>query len=424
MAKGRGRHFFMVVLLVAVVAAVVGLAIAQDQETLRLRSALAADDPNAPAYVAALIGGELTHGNTYEVLTNGDQVFPAMLDAINRAERRISFETYVYEAGELAETVTTALENAARRGVQVDMVLDEIGSSKMDPDHDERLRKAGCHIVSLNAPRWYELEELNYRTHRKILVVDGQVGFAGGVGVADHWLGHAQDKTHWRDTHIRVHGPIVQFLEGSFYENFAESGAIVTPAVDTRRLETGDERGASILLRSAPSGGSSDLKRLYLLAIAMARRSVDITSPYFITDESTMWALEDAVSRGIKIRIMTESDITDAKPVKYASRAAFERLLSRGIELHEYLPTMMHAKVMVVDGIWSVFGSANFDNRSFELNDELNIAVMNRELAARFLSDLEQDVRVSRRLDLDSWRSRPFVEKSREQFWSYFGEVF
>jgi cardiolipin synthase A/B len=424
MANGRGRHFFMVVLLVAVVAAVVGLAIAQDQETVRLRSALAADDPNAPAYVAALIGGELTHGNTYEVLTNGDQVFPAMLDAINRAERRISFETYVYEAGELAETVTAALENAARRGVQVDMVLDEIGSSKMDPTHDERLRKAGCHIVSLNAPRWYELEELNYRTHRKILVVDGQVGFAGGVGVADHWLGHAQDKEHWRDTHVRVLGPIVQFLEGAFYENFAESGEIITPVVDTRRLETGNEQGASILLRSAPSGGSSELKRLYLLAIAMARRSVDITSPYFITDESTMWALEDAVSRGIKVRIMMESDITDAKPVKYASRAAFERLLSRGIELHEYLPTMMHAKVMVVDGVWSVFGSANFDNRSFELNDELNIAVMNRELAARFLSDLEQDLRVSRRLDLDSWRSRPFVEKSREQFWSYFGEVF
>jgi cardiolipin synthase A/B len=424
MAKGRGRHFFMVVLLVAVVAAVVGLALAQDQETLRLRSAIAADDPNAPAYLAALIGGELTHGNTYEVLTNGDQVFPAMLDAINQAERRISFETYVYEAGELGETVTTALENAARRGVQVAMVLDEIGSSKMDPAHDERLRKAGCHIVSLNAPRWYELEELNYRTHRKILVVDGQVGFAGGVGVADHWLGHAQDKAHWRDTHIRVRGPIVQFLEGAFFENFAESGEIITPAVDTRHLETGNQQGASILLRSAPSGGSSELKRLYLLAIAMARRSIDITSPYFITDESTMWALEDAVSRGIKIRIMNESDITDAKPVKYASRAAFERLLSRGIELHEYLPTMMHAKVMVVDGIWSVFGSANFDNRSFELNDELNIAVMNRELAARFLSDFEQDLRVSRRLDLDRWRPRPFVEKSRERFWSYFGDVF
>lgn len=241
--------------------------------------------------------------------------------------------------------------------------------------------------------------------------------------MADYWLGHAQDKEHWRDTHVRVRGPIVQFLEGAFYENFAESGAIVTPALEERRDNTGTE-GASILLRSAPSGGSSDMKRLYLLAIAMARRSIDITSPYFITDESTMWALEDAVARGIKVRVMMESDITDAKPVKYASRAVFEQLLSSGIELYEYLPTMMHAKVMVVDGVWSVFGSANFDNRSFELNDELNIAVMSRELAARFLGDFEQDLRVSRRFDLESWRKRPVLEKSRERFWSHFGEVF
>jgi cardiolipin synthase len=433
MANGRGRHVVLVVVLVAVAAAVVGLAIAQDQETLRLRSAHAAGEPVTPAYLASLVGGELTHGNRYDVLTNGDQVFPAMLEAINRAERRISFETYVYDEGALAETFTTALESAARRGVQVDIVLDEIGASSMDPAHDERLRKAGCRIVSLNAPRWYELEELNYRTHRKIMVVDGQVGFTGGVGVADQWLGHAQDKDHWRDTHIRVRGPIVQFLEGTFYENFAESGTIVTPVLDRVPDEAGDEhptepgdehQGSSILLRSAPTGGSSDLKRLYLLAIAMARRSIDIASPYFITDESTMWALEDAVGRGIKIRIMMESDITDAKPVKYASRAAFERLLSRGIELHEYLPTMMHAKVLVVDGVWSVFGSANFDNRSFELNDELNIAVMSPELAGRFLSDFDQDLRASRKLELDSWRNRPFLEKAREHFWSYFGEVF
>jgi len=423
MVNGRPRSILIVVLLGVVAAGVAGLAIAQDQETLKFRSALAADDPRSPIYLASLVGGELTHGNSYEVLTNGDQIYPAMLDAINGAKRRISFETYVYKSGEMAEKFTAALENAARRGVQVDMVVDEIGSSEMEAEHEERLRKAGCHVASLNRARWYEIEEINYRTHRKILVVDGVIGFSGGVGVADHWLGHAQDKDHWRDTHVRVQGPIVQFLEGAFYENFAESGAIVTPALEERRDNTGAE-GASILLRSAPSGGSSDMKRLYLLAIAMARRSIAITSPYFITDESTMWALEDAVARGIKVRIMMESDITDAKPVKYASRAAFEQLLSSRIELYEYLPTMMHAKVMVVDGIWSVFGSANFDNRSFELNDELNIAVMSRELATRFLSDFEQDLRVSRRFDLESWQKRPVLEKSRERFWSYFGEVF
>lgn len=342
MAKWRGRRLLAVVLAVAAAVIGVGLAIAQDPETLRIRSNVAAEDSRAPAYLTALVGAGLTRGNAYDV--------------------------------------------------QVNMVVDLIGLAKMDMGHVERLRDAGCQLVMLNPPRWYALENVNYRTHRKILVVDGRIGFVGGAGVADYWLGRAQDKDHWRETHVRLRGPIVRFLEG-----------------------------ASMLVSSAPSVGGNSLKRLYLLSIAMARRAIDITSPYFITDRSTMWAFEDAVARGVKVRILMESDITDARPVKYASRDAFERLLSLGIELYEYLPTMMHAKVMVVDGIWSIFGSANFNNRSLELNDELNIAVMSRDLAARFTSDFEEDLRLSRRFELESWRRRPRLEKG---FWSYFGEVF
>jgi cardiolipin synthase len=185
-----------------------------------------------------------------------------------------------------------------------------------------------------------------------------------------------------------------------------------------------NEEGQSLLVRSAPTGGSNDMKRLYLFTIAMARRTIDIASPYFIVDESTLWALEEATRRGVKIRILVESDITDAKPVKYASREIYDRLLAAGIEVYEYQPTMMHVKTMVVDGAWSMFGSANFDNRSLELNDELNIAVSSRELAARLGEDFEADIRASRRLTLDEWRRRPFVEKTREHFWSYFGELF
>jgi cardiolipin synthase len=225
--------------------------------------------------------------------------------------------------------------------------------------------------------RWYNLEEVNYRTHRKNLVVDGEIGFVGGAGVADHWLGHAQDKDHWRDTQIRMRGPIVRLLEGAFYENFFETAGVVAPELDDLRKEE-DDTGSALVLRSSPTGGSSDLKRLYLLGIASARRTVDIESPYFVTDESTEWSLQDAVSRGVKIRILVEGDKTDAMPVKYASREAYDRLLSMGIEIYEYQPTMMHAKVIVVDGEWSMFGSANFDNRSLELNDELNVAVTDR----------------------------------------------
>jgi cardiolipin synthase len=236
-------------------------------------------------------------------------------------------------------------------------------------------------------------------------------------------MGNAQDAQHWRDTQVRIQGPLARMLEAAFYENFIGGGFTVTPVLgDPGRAIEADDR--STIVRSSPSDGASDLKRLYLLAIAMARRSIEISSPYFVTDESTTWALEDARRRDVTIRILVESDITDHRSVKYASRNAYENLLERGIQIYEYTPTMMHTKTMVVDGVLSIFGSANFDNRSLELNDEVSIAVMSRRLAARFLEDFEADLRVSRALSLAAWRERPFMDKVHEHFWSYFGEVF
>ena len=422
MAMSPVRRAFAI-LLVAAAVVVILLMLAQDQETLKVRSAVGVEESRHSAYIAALVGTALTRGNRYDVLTNGDQIFPAMLDAIRNAKRRISFETYIYDKGEVADQFTAALEEAAGRGVRVNLVVDSVGGSGMQADDIKRLEAAGCRIGKFHSLKWYNLEEVNYRTHRKILVVDGEVGFAGGVGVADHWLGHAQDKTHWRDTQVRMRGPIVRLVEAGFYENLIETAGEVTPELDEPPREM-DDTGHSLVLRSSPTGGANDLKRLYLLAIASARRTVDITSPYFLIDESSEWSLRDAVSRGVKIRILVEGDETDAMPVKYASRNAYERLLSMGIELYEYQPTMMHTKTLVVDGAWSLFGSANFDNRSLELNDELNVAVKDRDLARRFLEDFEQDLRVSSRLELARWRQRSLLEKSREKFWSYFGEIF
>jgi cardiolipin synthase len=420
----RRRFWLLCALGGLVVFVVIGLAIAQDQETIRLRSDIAAEDPRAAAYLASLVGAPLTRGNFYDVLTNGDQIFPAMLDAIHKAQRRISLETYVFEDGSVSEQFTSALEAAARRGVKVNVIVDLIGAAGMNDEHERRLSAAGCTVLTLNAPSWYELEEVNYRTHRKILVVDGELGFTGGVGFADYWLGNAQDAEHWRDTHVRMRGPIVQLLEAAFYENFIEASTEpVKPAIEIIDAAPGTD-GISLLLRGAPTGGANDLKRLYLLAFAMARRGIDITTPYFVTDESTHWAFEDAIRRGVRIRLLVESEVTDAKPVKYSSRAAYERLLELGVEIYEYRPTMMHAKVLVVDGVWSMFGSANFDNRSLELNDELNIVVSSRELAARFLEDFERDLQASERLELSKWQQRPAIDKVREKFWSFFGEVF
>ncbi len=416
------RRAFTILLVAAGVVALL-LMLAQDQETLKVRSAVGADEPRHAGYLAALVGAPLTRGNRYDVLTNGDQIFPAMLEAIRAAKRRISFETYIYDVGEVATQFTAALEEAARRGVRVNLVVDSVGGSGMEAKDIERLEAAGCRVGAFNSLKWYNVEELNYRTHRKILVVDGEVAFTGGAGIADHWLGHAQDKDHWRDTQIRMRGPIARLVEAAFYENFIETAGEVTPELDDLPSET-DDAGRSFALRSSPTGGSNDLKRLYLLAIASARRSLDITSPYFVPDESSEWSLKEAVSRGVRIRILVEGDITDAMPVKYASRNAYDRLLSMGIEIYEYQPTMMHTKVVVVDGEWSMFGSANFDNRSLELNDELNVAVSDRDLARRLLDDFEQDLRVSSRLDLARWRERSLLDRSREKFWSYFGEIF
>jgi cardiolipin synthase len=417
------RRAFVILCFGALIVAL-GLALAQDQITLRLRSAYAADHPEYPDYTAALIGADARRGNEYDVLINGNQIFPAMLDAINRARRRISFETYIYDSGEVANQFTAALEAAAKRGVRVRIVVDALGSSTMDETHEARLRAAGCHLVRINPIAWYSLEYVNYRSHRKILVVDGEVGFTGGVGVSDHWLGNAEDKEHWRETHVRIRGPIVRLLEGAFYENFAEAGGVEVPELDDEAKVPSGDGGPSVVVRSSPTGGSNDLKRLYLLALASARRTVDITSPYFVTDESTRWSLQDAVARGVKIRILVEGDITDAMPVKYASRAHYDQLLQSGIEIYEYQPTMMHAKVMVVDGVWSMFGSANFDNRSFELNDELNVAVASRSVAERFLKEMDSDLKVSRQLTLDIWRQRGLLNRTRERFWKAFGEVF
>lgn len=424
--KFRVRYHHKLVFSILIVLGIltVLLAIAQDQETLKIESAHSADDPRFPAYVAALLNTQATGGNAYTVLSNGDQIFPSMLAAITAAKRRISFETYIYENGSVGEQFTTALEAAAKRGVRVTLITDAMGSKKIPEEWRERLRAAGAQLGEFGQPKWYSLEELNYRTHRKILVVDGAIGFTGGVGVADHWIGNADSREHWRDMMVRIEGPVARLMEGAFTENQIETLGPVAPIVDPPPLIPPEPKDSAMVLRSSPSGGANDLKRLYMLSIAAARRSLDICSPYFLTDESSLWGLEQAVKRGVRVRILVEGDVTDAKPVKYASRDAYEHLMEQGIEIYEYQPTMMHTKALIIDGVWSMFGSANFDNRSLELNDEMNVAVSDPGLAARLLKDFEQDLQRSKKLDLDQWRRRGPLEKVREHFWSYFGEIF
>lgn len=415
------RGWRLVILLIIGAVAFL-LMLAQDQETLRVASPIDASQPRFPAYVASLVGAPVEPGDRYEVLRNGDEVFPAMLAAIAAASRRISFESFIYEDGVVGDQFTAALIAAAQRGVEVRVVLDAFGG-ELSEDSVETLENAGVKVAWFNELRPWTLEEANYRTHRKVLVVDGEVAFTGGIGLADHWLGHAQSPEHWRDTQFKVHGPAVRALEASFYENWIESGGGSAPALDPERPPLGT--GArSIVVWSNPTGGASNVKLLYLLSIAGARRDIAIQSPYFVLDESTRWSLDEARKRGVRVRILTDGDITDAQPVKDASREAYQELLDAGYDIYEYEPTMMHVKAMVVDGTWSVFGSANFDNRSFELNDELTVAVQDEELAATLLRDFEADVQRSTKLDRATWGDRSLWQKARELFWAQFGEIF
>ena len=400
----------------------VGLVLAQDQETLRVRTSLAAEDPRFPAYLAKLSGHALTAGDRYSVLTDGPAAFSTMLAAINAARHRVAFEGYIYNSkSAIGRRFSDAFEAAARRGVEVRLVFDSVGAAVSDED-SKSLEQAGCHIGWYNPVRSLAIEEVNYRTHRKALIVDGDIAFVGGIGIDDQWAQRTHKEPMWRDTHIEIRGPAATDVEAAFNENWIETGGIVEPDVLPHEPKQGPAQ--SIVVWSSPEGGTNALKLMYLLAVAAARKSIDIESPYLITDESTRWSLADARRRGVRVRMLVEGDITDAKTVKYAGRAHYKQFMEQGIEIYEYQPAMMHAKVLVVDDVLSIVGSANFDNRSFELNDELNVAVFDRAVVERLLVDFERDLTRSKRLDLQSWRSRPLYVRAREKAWSLFGEVF
>jgi cardiolipin synthase len=423
MLRKLGKKFLIVLLAVVGLIAFV-LAIAQDQATLRIQSPHGAEDAAFPPYAAALSGSALTTGNRFEMLVGGEQIFERMLQSIDAAQQRVSFETFIYEAGDIGAKFDATLERAAKRGVVVNLVFDAVGSPDIEEKTLPRLEAAGAHIALFNKPKWYTIEEVNYRTHRKILVIDGRIGLTGGVGVSDNWLGRVEDGKRWRDSFFQISGPAVRYLEGGFSENLVEAAnRPVKPPLGNPLPEPG-ATDQTLVVWSSPTGGGNALKELYLLSIAAARRTIDVASPYFLLDESTEWALTEARQRGVRIRLLVEGDVTDAKPVKHASRHAYDRLLGRGFELYEYQPTLMHAKTLVVDGAWSMFGSANFDNRSLELNDELNVATQDRALAARITEQFDRDLRSARKLDLERWRQRPRINKVREWIWSHFGEVF
>lgn len=357
--------------------------------------------------IGVLLGPQVLPGNRIETLINGDRIFPPMLESIGQAKGTICFETFIYWSGEIGQRFADALSAAARRGVRVHVLLDWVGSRRMDSALLAQIREAGAEIEVYHKPDWYHLGRLNNRTHRKLLIVDGRVGYTGGVGIAEQWTGDAQDPHHWRDNHYRVEGPVVAQMQAVFIDNWIKAnGRVLHGDTYFPQLESAGNADAQ-MFGSSPAGGSDSLHLMFLLAITAARKSIDIANSYFVPDELTLAALVDAARRGVRVRVVVPAgQNTDAFIVHRASQAHWNRLLNAGVGIWKFKPTMLHCKVMVVDGHWATVGSANFDSRSFRLNDEANLNLFDEALAQEQVAQIEADIARSEKVTLRQWRRR------------------
>ncbi|MEO6320616.1 MAG: phospholipase D-like domain-containing protein [Polaromonas sp.] len=372
-------------------------------------------DPQFRRAIGSLLGPPLVGGNRAQELLNGDQIFPAMLAAIRSAQHSITFETYIYWSGNIGREFAAALSERAKAGVKVHVLLDWVGSAKIDESFLEEMRAGGVEIRKFHKPNWYNLGRLNNRTHRKLLVVDGRTGFTGGVGIAPKWTGNGQDAEHWRDSHFRIEGPVVAQMQAVFMDNWLKvTGQVMHGEAYFPPVQTVGNSDAQVF-SSSPSGGSESMQLMYQLSITAAAHSVDLSSAYFVPDELTTKALTDALKRGVKIRIITPGEIIDTDIVRAASRGSWGPLLKAGAKIHEYQPSMYHCKVMIVDNLLVSVGSTNFDNRSFRLNDEANLNVYDADFAQRQTLIFEADLKNSQQVTYDEWKSRPVKEKLAEK---------
>ena len=374
-------------------------------------------DTGSPDYYRALgvlLGPPVVGGNRVEALQNGDEIFPSMLAAIRGARHTINFESYIYWSGEIGQAFADALAERAKAGVQVHVLLDWLGSQKIKEEMLDEMRDAGVQIYLFHPLSWYDVARVNNRTHRKLLIVDGRVGFTGGVGIADKWQGHAQDAEHWRDSHYRAEGPVVAQMQATFIDNWTKVSGQVLHGPDYLPVIEPVADAQAQMFSSSPQGGAESMQLMYLLVIAAATKTIDLASAYFIPDELTSDALVAAMKRGVRLRLIVPGPIIDTDFVRRAGRSTWGPLLAAGAQVYEYQPTMYHCKVMIVDGLLVSVGSTNFDPRSFRLNDEANLNVYDRAFAAAQERVFEQDIARSRRVTLADWQNRPWHEKLME----------
>jgi cardiolipin synthase A/B len=359
-------------------------------------------------------GAQLIEGNALKILNNGDEFYPAMLGDIRSAELSITIEAYIYWAGEIGLEFARALAERARAGVRVKILLDAVGSSDIGDEVVRELEAAGCQIAWYNPIRWYTLGRFNHRTHRKSLIIDGRVAYTGGAGIADNWLGHAQDADHWRDIQIRLEGPAVTPLQTGFAQNWLETTRelISGPHYYPVQEPAGDLGALTII--STPVTGASTARIMYYLSIASARKSLSIANPYFVPDPAALDTLIEARRRGVRVRIMVAGDSNENWLSRHNAVRLYGRLLEADVEILEYDKTLLHHKTMVVDGIWSTIGTTNFDSRSFAHNEENNVCFYDTRVAKQLTDIFEADATQCVRVTLESWRRRGWFRKGQE----------
>jgi cardiolipin synthase A/B len=382
---------------------------------------LEVDSPDFVRAAEALTGAPISEGNHAELFINGDQIFPAIIETIRSAQHTVNLETYVYWRGDITSDVAGAVCERAKAGVRCNVILDALGSALMDRTQIREMEEAGVNVVRFRPVKPYTLRRLANRSHRRVLVVDGKVGMTGGVGIAEEWTGDAEDPDHWRDTHVRVRGPIVRGLQGAFAEHWLEAtgevlgGEKYLPHLDdVDRDEEGRSSGRMQVVRSKSNVGDTNVEALYYLAIASASRSLDLTAAYFVPRPAFTDALAKAAKRGVDVRILVPGPHIDKGFVRVAGRDAYSELLDAGARIFEFQPTMLHAKSLVVDGAWSSVGTVNFDNRSFQLHDEITLCVWDSEFAGELTKAFERDLSRSDEIEPGRWAKRGARRRAAE----------
>jgi len=369
-----------------------------------------------PAFAATLVGYTgvpVVGSNQVEILLNGDNIFPAKLAAIRSARKSINYADYVFEEGPPSLEVSQALAERCRAGVRVNVLLDAVGSLSIPGEYREAMVKAGCRVESFRPLGSFSLDRVNNRNHRRILVVDGRIGLTGGSGTSGKWSGNGRMAGHWRDTDVRVEGPVVEQLQGAFAENWLEATGIAIGGKDYFPQPQARGTVSAQAVRSSPAGGSAAMYTMYLLAMASAQRSISITNPYFVPEEKMIETLIVAARRGVRVTLLLPGAI-DHNIVRQASRSELGGLLAAGIQIYEYRAGLLHAKTMVIDGVWATVGSTNLDRRSFALNDELNLVVYDAKIARQLQQVFEDDLRESQKVTLQTWKRRGVFSKFLE----------